>query len=169
MGCRCKTLLPVAGTLLQPRYSTEEDTRALMGKKQRQQYYYNQHAKPLQPINQGETVRMKLPGQKTWTPGTCMGQVGPRSYEVKVGESVFRRNRRQLIHADEPPILDIKDHTESESVSPQIEITPQPQQAEPLTRAPNTPVPTAQPAPPGLRRSQRNRKPPARLNDYVPK
>ena len=141
MGCRCKTLLPVAGTLLQPRYSTEEDTRALMGKKQRQQYYYNQHAKPLQPINQGETVRMKLPGQKTWTPGTCMGQVGPRSYEVKVGESVFRRNRRQLIHTDEPPILDIKDHTESESVSPQIEITPQPQQAgatDPSTEHPCT-------------------------------
>lgn len=31
MGRRCKTLLPVAATLLQPRYSTEEDTRALVG------------------------------------------------------------------------------------------------------------------------------------------
>ena len=27
MGRRCKTLLPVAGTLLQPRYSTDEETR----------------------------------------------------------------------------------------------------------------------------------------------
>ena len=58
MGRRCKTLLPVAGTLLQPRYSTEEETRALMGKKKQQQFYYNKHTKPLQPIDQGETVRM---------------------------------------------------------------------------------------------------------------
>ena len=94
MGRRCKTLLPVAGTLLQPRYSTEEDTRAIIGNKQRQRYYYNNHTKPLQPIDRGETVRIRLPGQKTWSAGTCMGPVGPRSYEVKVGESVYRRNRR---------------------------------------------------------------------------
>ena len=83
MGRRCKTLAPVAGTLLQPRYSTEEETRALIGSKQRQQHHYNHHVKPLQPIDQGETVRMKLPGQKTWSPGTCLGKVGPRSYEVE--------------------------------------------------------------------------------------
>ena len=68
MGRRCKTLVPVAGTLLQPRYSTE--THALIGSKQRQQQHYNHHVKPLQPIDQGESVRMKLPGQKTRSPGT---------------------------------------------------------------------------------------------------
>ena len=69
MGRRCKTLVPVAGTLLQPRYSTE--TRALIGSKQRKQQHCNHHVKPLQPIDQGESVRMKLPGQKTRSPGTC--------------------------------------------------------------------------------------------------
>ena len=96
MGRRCKTLVLVAGTLLQPRYSTEEETHALIGSKQRQQRHYNYHVRPLQPVDQGETVRMKLPGQKTWSRGTCLGTFGPRSYEVKVGESIYRRNRRQL-------------------------------------------------------------------------
>lgn len=94
MGHQCETLLPVAGTFLRPQYSTEEETHALFGKKQRQQYYYNQLTKPQQAIGHGETVHMKLPGQKMWSAGTCMGQVGPLSYKVKVGESVYRHNCR---------------------------------------------------------------------------
>ena len=31
LGRRCKMLLPLTGTLLHPRYPTEEDTRALVG------------------------------------------------------------------------------------------------------------------------------------------
>lgn len=94
MGHQCETLLPVAGTFLRPQYSTEEETHALFGKKQRQQYYYNQLTKPQQAIGHGETVHMKLPGQKMWSAGTCMGQVGPLSYKVKVGESVCGHNCR---------------------------------------------------------------------------
>ena len=67
MGCRCKTLLPVAGTLLQ--------TCALIGNKQHQQHYYDSHAKPLHPIKPGETVRMRLPGQNT-------GGGGELSYSI---------------------------------------------------------------------------------------
>lgn len=102
MGRRCKTLLPVAGSLLQPNFPTEEDTRKLIGTKQRQQHYYNKQAKPLDPISVGETVRMKLPGEKTWSSGTCVATAGPRSYRVQVGQTVYRRNRRQLIDAGEP-------------------------------------------------------------------
>lgn len=47
------------------------------------------HTKHLQPICHAETAQMKLPGQKTSTTGTCMSQVGPRSYEVKVRDSVL--------------------------------------------------------------------------------
>ncbi|XP_044182657.1 uncharacterized protein LOC122963306 [Acropora millepora] len=107
MGRRCKTLLPIASTLLQPRYSTDEESRAIMGKKERQRYYYNKHTKPLQPILQGETVRMKLPGQKVWSAGTCLGPVGPRSYYVRINGSVYRRNRRQLVSSKEPPIPEV--------------------------------------------------------------
>ena len=77
-----------------------------MGQKERQRFYYDKHTKPLQPIHQGDTMRMRLPGQRTWSPGTCMGQVGPRSYEVKVGESIYRRHSRQLVRSNELPIPD---------------------------------------------------------------
>ena len=62
---RCKTLLPTAGTLLKPRYDTDADTRALAGRMRRQSFYYNQHARPLTLIDEGATVRMRLPGEKT--------------------------------------------------------------------------------------------------------
>ena len=110
---------------------------------------------------------MKLLGQKTWTPGTCLGQVGPRSYDVKVGESTYRRNRRQLISAGEPPIPDISDQPEPDPVSPENDTTPRHLQAEPQTQAPS--ITAAQPVQPNLRRSQRHRKPPERYGYHVPK
>ena len=103
-GRRCRTLLPMTKTLLKPSYDTTPDARALLGKKAKQALYYNQQAHNLPPIAPGETVRMKLPGEKTWTPGTCTGEKGPRSYGVRVGETVYRRNRRHLLHRNEPPI-----------------------------------------------------------------
>lgn len=56
MGPHCKTLLPIAGSQLQPNFPTEEDTRKLIGTKHRQQHFYNKQAKPLEPISVGETV-----------------------------------------------------------------------------------------------------------------
>ena len=96
-----KTLLPTAGTLLQPRHDIEQETRALVGMKQRQRHYYDKHAKPLKPIATGETVRMKLSGQKKWKAGTCTERVDDRSYMVKVGDVEYRRNRWQLIASQE--------------------------------------------------------------------
>ena len=106
MGRRCKTRLPVAGTLLRPRLTVEADSRSLLGANVRQQHYYDRGAKPLEPLQVGETVRMKLPGQDTWSAGTCTGQCGPWRYDVPVGAGTSRRNRRQLVSAGEPPIVD---------------------------------------------------------------
>ena len=89
-GRRCRTLLPMTETLLKPAYDTTVDTRALLGKKAKQVYYYNRQAHNLPPIMTGETVWMQLPGEKRWTPGTCTGMQGPRSYGVRVGESEYR-------------------------------------------------------------------------------
>ena len=49
-GRRCETLLPMSGTLLQPRYSTAEDTSALNAQKQCQKFYYDRQVKPLRSI-----------------------------------------------------------------------------------------------------------------------
>ena len=160
MGRRCKTLLPTAGTLLKPRYDTDADTRALAGRKRRQSFYYNQHARPLTPLDEGATVRMRLPGEKTWTPGTCTEQVNPRSYRVKVGGTVYRRNRRQLVCAGEDP----RDETSRDDVT----LPPERDDASLSDRIPESHSPPVVPDElPDLRRSVRERKPPARLNDYV--
>ena len=156
MGRRCKTLLPVAGSLLQPRYSTDDDTRKLIGVKQRQQYYYDKHSKPLEPIGRGDTVRMKLPGQRTWSAGTCTALVGPRSYEVKVGEGIYRRNRRHLIstsgQAPSPLPGDVI-YDEQPPTDEETEVTATPEKFPPTGTV--------------LRRSQRDVKPPAWQNDFV--
>ena len=102
MGRRCKTLLPIAGKLLQPRYDTEGEARALLGAKQRQQFHYNRHTKPVEEISPGETVRVKLPGKERWTKGTCAEALDHRSYLVKVGDTQYRQNRRHLLKMSEP-------------------------------------------------------------------
>ena len=160
MGRRCKTLLPVAGSLLQPQYATEEDTRALMGVKQRQQHYYDKHSKPLQPISVGETVRMKLPGRSRWDVGTCTGQVGPRSYEVKVGHGTYRRNRRQLVSTGEQQLgLQQED--------PLADDRPLDSTAEPTeVPIPQEEPPSASSDPIVLRRSARKGKAPEWHKDY---
>ena len=105
-GRRCKTLLPVVGSLLQPSYPTKEDTRKVIGAKQRQQYYYNRQSKPLEPIAEGDSVHIKLPGQDVWSPGICTGQQGPRSYHITTDRGTYRRNRRQLMKTPEPHLPD---------------------------------------------------------------
>ena len=165
MGHRCKTLIPVAGTLLKPSYPTEEDTWAIIGKRQKQQYYYNRHVKPLQPIASGETVRIIPPGEKYWVAGSCMGQVSPCSYHVEIDDSVYRHNRRDLITARQPPIVDIPENTDSQSAQ---SAAPQPE----MPMIPTHPSPVPSPPPFGeqnLCRSQRNQKIPAALKDFVAK
>ena len=161
MGRRCKTLLPVTDALLQPRYSTEQDARSIMGAKQRQQHYYNKCAKPLEAIKPGETVRLQLPGQKAWSPGVCVREVGPRSFVVKAGSSTYRRNRRHLIRSGEQPLPVVS----TDDTEPMPENKPSP--PEPVAGSlPKAPI-SATPSPSGPRRSQRSKMKPAWLSDYV--
>ncbi|XP_044167088.1 uncharacterized protein K02A2.6-like [Acropora millepora] len=158
MDRRCKTLLPIAGSLLQPSFPTEEDTRKILGTKQRQQFYYNKHAKPLEQIRVGDAVRMRLPGEKTWSPGTCTANAGPRSFRVQVGETVYRRNRRQILKTGETPEAVLPENIDApEDPTPTRVETSAPEECPPLV-----PTETAL-----SRRPQRNTKPPAWLKDYV--
>ena len=104
MGCRCHTLLPTSECLLRPSCSLRDDVRATSGKKRRQKEYYDRHAKPLPNVSPGEMVRMRLPGQKVWTPATCLDSAGPRSFLIRSGGAVFRRNRRDIIKTGETPV-----------------------------------------------------------------
>ena len=41
------------------------------------------------PIKPGETVRIRVPGSTMWQPAISIREVTPRSYDVRVGETVF--------------------------------------------------------------------------------
>ena len=157
----------MTGTLLKPDYPTEEDAQAINQQKRRQQWYYNQHAKPLKPIATGEVVRMRLPGQKTWSTGVFTGLVGPRSYGVQVGERCFIHNRRQLIKSPDRSLVTFPEHDDvsrspGESNEKRV---PQPSQqvedtahSAPLVEHPNTNDSPDSPTVSGPRRLTRNRK-----------
>ena len=81
-------------------YPVEENTAGIQKQKNRQRIYYDRHIKELKPIQPGQTIQMRQPGENTWTIGKCIKTAGPRSYEVQVGGSKYRRNRRQLILID---------------------------------------------------------------------
>ena len=123
LGRRCKTLLPTHESLLVPQYPTEKDRQAINKQKQRQLQYYNLHTKSLEPLSPGDSVRMRLPGEKTWSPGVCASMVGPRSYEVKVGDRTFIRNRRHLIKSKDVFTDDTPDIEESKCAQESSETT----------------------------------------------
>ena len=128
-----------------------EDRRKLVGVKQRQKYYYDKQSKPLEPIAVGETVQMRLSGQDTWTPGTCIAQEGPRSYNVKTEAGTYHHNCSDLISTGEPQPL-VPDSEEP------LQLEQQPEMAVPLQKLPQQTL-----------RPQRAAKPPAWHNDYVMK
>jgi len=163
LGRRCKTLLPIAKSLLMPRYSVKEDIQNLKKQKLRQQWYYNQHGKDLQPIAPGETVRIRLPGKTTWSVGICKALVGPRSYEIKVGHAIYRRNRRHLIRTNESFDMDDSNLDPQTSLEEDMD-NGSSRPAEQDTTLPNT---TDTQNLPTLRRSQRNRRAPRWMEDYV--
>ena len=163
MGKRCKTLLPIADTLLVPRHNTEREARALKGMKERQRHHYNKHTKSLQPISLEEKVLMKLPGQRKWSAGTCAGKVDKRSYIVNVGDVEYRRNRKLLVSGHEDPLTELADPSEptpSPGGHPTVTADPQPANHTRVDAENNVP-PTGSP-----RRSGRVHKKPAWHKDY---
>ena len=163
LGRRCRTLLPITESLLNPRYPVKQDVKELQAQKQR---HYNKHSKDLKPINPGESVRMRLPGQTTWTLGTCTAVVGPRSYEIKIGNTTYRRNRRHLIRSSESGSAEnVKWDLEQQTETPdEGDSTSTAEQTETST-APGT---DGTQEAPSVRRSQRHHQSPRWMEDYVP-
>ena len=110
-GRRTKTLLPTAGTLLQPKIMEETEDK-LKERKTKQALFYNKGTKELPELQPGDTVRMKpLPSdkEKQWRKGSVVKQVAPRSYEVDLQGTMLRRNRIHLVKTKEPsPQLDLE-------------------------------------------------------------
>ena len=102
--------------------------------KRRQQWYANQHTKPFTSIKSGDTIRMRLPGKKRWSVGTCIRQVAPRSYNVNVDGATYRRNRLQILCAGEVPVRDPLEYTGSSRDDPPTTDDPGAVSTDPLLR-----------------------------------
>ncbi|XP_068670942.1 uncharacterized protein [Montipora foliosa] len=124
-GRRTRTQLPTAEVLLKPQSTDTRETRdQILKRKAKQTYHYNQHAKELPTLLEGETVRVApQPGNRSqkWFKAVVQDQTDVRSYNVRTQDGgMFRRNRRHLRSSKEPlyPF---------ERNEPEISPSPQPQ------------------------------------------
>lgn len=98
MSRQTRTTLPVSRQLLQPAsLNTQQVTAQLQKKRLSQKLSYDKSSRPLQPLLEGEVVRMQTPRGYDH-----MGTVGkiceePRSYIIQSGGKDYRRNRRHLL------------------------------------------------------------------------
>jgi len=97
MSRRTRTLLPTAAKQLCPEVQDPELIKdKIRLRRQRAKLYYDQGAKPLPDLEEGQSVLLQPQAVKTpWESGACLGRAGDRSYLVKTsGGSVLRRNRK---------------------------------------------------------------------------
>lgn len=116
-GRRLRSLIPAKSELLEPQLYPDLKEK-LENAKQQQKQNFDKGSKELEPLNVGDTVRMKLPGQDKWSKGVCVEDLGRRSYKVIVNGTLYRRNRRQLIKTPEQTRIDIDMDNDPETQQP---------------------------------------------------
>ena len=177
MSRRTRNRLPVQNGLLEPRViPTHVVTQALNEVRNNSKEYYDVHAKPLEKLEQGDTIRYRQ--GKSWLPAKLVSESGkPRSYNVMTPSGqIVTRNRRHLLRTNEQDSFrllpeendDINIPSDVSNVTNQELNVNVPIQSD--VNVPNqVPSPTravtSQNA--GTSRSGRTYKVPAKLKDYV--
>ena len=119
MSLRTHTLLPTASSLLPPEVCTHS-TDKLELKRQKAKFYHDRHVMPLPELEIGQEVRIQpLHKNQIWKEATCIEKLSDRSYVVKSGNEVFRRNRQFLRPAAEPSTTE-KQSTKADSPEPEV-------------------------------------------------
>ena len=99
LGRRCRTLLPTTKGLLKPQtVPTEEVKKKTQASQARQANYYNQGAKDLSSLEEGDVVRMRpfRLEQKTWEKATVVKRYDKQSCEVETDTGSYCQNRVDL-------------------------------------------------------------------------
>ena len=99
-----RSALPVSNRLLEPApKSTKQVTALLQNKRLAQKQYYDTSSRPLQPLAEGQVVRMQtIKGHNRL--GTVKGRCNePRSYIIESDGGTYRRNCRHILPVAEPP------------------------------------------------------------------
>ena len=180
MNRRTKTLLPTKKTLLQPRVVQHDREKKQLIKRQEQQtQYYNRGVKELQPLSEGDIVRMKpfRLGDKNWQKAIVTERLDQRSYTVETPDGgTYRRNRyhlrkrkepppvQELPDMDQPPV-ELQPSTTSQAPSPGRR-EPEPTKLLPSKTSADKTAPSSDHAP-REQRPTRTRRAPAHLADYV--
>ena len=107
-GRRTRTTLPTTAELLKPRGAEilTEERKKMKRVQDKQIKHYNQHAKDLPVLQEGDIVRLKpyRQGSNVWQKATIQRRLDERSYEVETDAGLLlRRNRVDLRSTDEPP------------------------------------------------------------------
>ena len=99
---RTRTSLPIASQLLQPQLVPDMGGK-LQERKLKQAMYYNRGAKVLQPLQEGDVVRVRpLNRRSKWFKARVDQHVDVRSYNVRTEDGrLYRRNRSHLYKVPE--------------------------------------------------------------------
>ena len=116
MGRLLATRLPVVDAQLKPRHQQDAAIRKSdrVAKSTYKQYYDKRHGvRELPPLQPGDSVLMKLDGEKRWAQPSTVVRRDPvnRSYVVQTGAGVnYRRNRRHLqsVPPVAPPVVGVE-------------------------------------------------------------
>ena len=170
-GRRTKTLLPTSRRLLKPQ--TVRGVQAgLYSRKAKQALYYNHGTKELDPLQAGDSVRFRLPGQPgkgtRWSKAKVEAQVDVRSYRVRTENGrLYRRNRKQLRASREPTGLEVPLAYQDIQNNDNVPFVTGPTE-EPVGPTADDPPPTPVPStPPTVLRSGRVSRPPAYLTYFT--
>ena len=101
----CRTRIPVHPKQLQP--AVPINVRDYLAVNQMtQKYYYDRQSQPLETLREGQSVQIKKPSDKFWSPAIVDGSHHtPNSYVVTTSDgSQYRRNRRHIKETSVPPI-----------------------------------------------------------------
>ena len=183
MGRRPRNVLPASKELLKPSSDNTETVKKHFNKEKTKQKFYYDHrkgAKELPPLESSTNIRMSpLPGTKSWVPGTVVEPYGkPRSYIVKSGNRLYRRNRKHLRTSTEsankerettgfidPYVPSPPSNLNTENVtSPRAEIDPNDTSTRNTSATDTGKSLTETVKPPVKTRSGRSVKPPQKLN-----
>ena len=173
---RTRGLLPMTASLLTPQAipGNELCRAGLEQRKERQAYYNNRGASDLDPLQRGDTVRLKpfQLGRHVWQKGIMRGRLDERSYEVETPQSVVRRNRVHQRKTNEPPPPSPDAEVPDEvlpAVPAEVDVpTPSGESAESASSSGPEFFPTSAGSPPKsvLRRSEQQRRVPKHLSDF---
>ena len=78
MGRRTRTLLHTHESLLEPIGGSKEIHANLKQAKEKQAKYFNRNSKPLPELKPDGTIRMRLPGEDSWSKGKVLRKAGTR-------------------------------------------------------------------------------------------